>query len=122
MITDNGGFPESFRSTDRRYALGGRYAFDPLNGESPYRDNTCTATHQNRWSAASGVAAPERFPARLASHRPTSRLQTLSVWLPEEATDADLERAIESARTTVPPDVRITGQRYRRGRVKRPFA
>jgi hypothetical protein len=52
VITDNGqrvtvlgtegGFPESFRSTDRRYALSGRYEFDPLNAESPYRDNEAT--------------------------------------------------------------------------------
>ena len=56
VITDNGqrvtvrgtesGFPESFGSTDRRYALGGRYEFHPINAESPYRDNTCTATRQ----------------------------------------------------------------------------
>ena len=56
MITDSGqrvtvlgtegGFAESFRSTDRRYALGGRYEFHPLDGASPYRDNICTATQQ----------------------------------------------------------------------------
>jgi hypothetical protein len=26
--------------------LGGLYEFHPLNGESPYRDNICTATQQ----------------------------------------------------------------------------
>ena len=58
VITDNGErvtvlgtqggswFSESFSSTDRRYALGGRYEFHPLNAESPYRDNRCTATQQ----------------------------------------------------------------------------
>ena len=58
VITDNGRrvtvigsigggwFSESFSSVDRRYALGGRYEFHPLNAESPYRDDTCTATHQ----------------------------------------------------------------------------
>jgi hypothetical protein len=58
VITDNGQrvtvlgtqgtswFSESYSSSDRRYALGGRYEFHPLNAESPYRDNRCTATHQ----------------------------------------------------------------------------
>ena len=58
VITDNGErvtvlgtqggswFSESYSSTDRRYALGGRYEFHPLNAESPYRDNRCTATQQ----------------------------------------------------------------------------
>jgi hypothetical protein len=46
VLGTEGGFPESFRSTDRRYALGGLYEFHPLNGESPYRDNICTATQQ----------------------------------------------------------------------------
>lgn len=47
--------------------------------------------------------------------------QTLTVWLPEEAAHADMERAIESARKTVTPEVKIAGQRYHRGRVKRPL-
>jgi hypothetical protein len=46
VLGTEGGFPESFRSTDRRYALGGLYEFHPLNGESPYRDEICTATQQ----------------------------------------------------------------------------
>jgi len=36
----------SHSSVDRRYALGGRYEFHPLNVESPYSDNSCTATRQ----------------------------------------------------------------------------
>jgi hypothetical protein len=40
-----GSFLETFGSTDRRYAVGGRYEFHPINSESPYLDNTCTATH-----------------------------------------------------------------------------
>ena len=36
----------SHSSVDRRYALGGRYEFHPLNAESPYSDNSCTATRQ----------------------------------------------------------------------------
>jgi hypothetical protein len=39
-------FSKSFSSVDRRYALGGRYEFHPINAESPYRDNSCTATQQ----------------------------------------------------------------------------
>jgi hypothetical protein len=46
VLGTEGGFPKSFRSHDRRYALGGRYEFHPLNSESPYRDNICTATYQ----------------------------------------------------------------------------
>jgi hypothetical protein len=38
--------PGSVTSVDRRYAVGGRYEFHPLNGEAPYRDNACTATGQ----------------------------------------------------------------------------
>jgi hypothetical protein len=39
-------FSNSYSSVDRRYALGGRYEFHPLNDESPYSDNACTATRQ----------------------------------------------------------------------------
>ena len=46
VLGTEGGFPGSFRSTDRCYALGGCYEFHPLDGESPYRDNICTATQQ----------------------------------------------------------------------------
>jgi hypothetical protein len=45
--TPNGSwFSRSSSSTDRRYALGGRYEFHPVNAESPYQDNRCTATRQ----------------------------------------------------------------------------
>lgn len=43
---DTSWFSESFSSTDRRYALGGRYEFHPTNATAPYRDNSCTATHK----------------------------------------------------------------------------
>lgn len=43
---DTGWFSNSYSSVDRRYARGGRYEFHPLNDESPYSDNACTATHQ----------------------------------------------------------------------------
>jgi len=33
-------------SVDRRYALGGRYEFHPVNSRSPFEDNACTATRQ----------------------------------------------------------------------------
>jgi hypothetical protein len=42
---DTSWLSESFSSIDRRYALGARYAFHPTNATTPYRDNTCTATH-----------------------------------------------------------------------------
>jgi len=44
--TEGGDWFSGFSSTDRRYALGGRYEFHPINAESPYVDNICTATHQ----------------------------------------------------------------------------
>ncbi len=44
--SDTSRFSESFSSTDRRYALGGRYEFHPVNVTAPYRDNTCTATRR----------------------------------------------------------------------------
>ena len=71
VITDNGErvtvvgtqggswFSESYSSTDRRYALGGRYEFHPLNAESPYRDNRCTATEQLAGPRLRPVAAAE---------------------------------------------------------------
>ncbi len=58
VVTDEGGkvtvqgtedtswFSNSYSSVDRRYALGGRYEFHPLNDDSPYSDNACTATRQ----------------------------------------------------------------------------
>lgn len=33
-------------SVDRRYALGGRYEFHPINARTPFQDNACTATRQ----------------------------------------------------------------------------
>jgi hypothetical protein len=44
--TEGGDWFSGFSSADRRYALGGRYEFHPINAGSPYRDNTCTATRQ----------------------------------------------------------------------------
>lgn len=41
-----GWLSDSYSSIDRRYALGGRYEFHPVNDESPFSDNACTATHQ----------------------------------------------------------------------------
>jgi hypothetical protein len=64
---DTGWFSKSFSSTDRRYAVAGRYEFHPINAESPYRDNSCTATHQ--------LAGP-----RLRPLEPTAEF--LPAWLP----------------------------------------
>lgn len=33
-------------SVDRRFAVGGRYEFHPVNSRSPFQDNACTATRQ----------------------------------------------------------------------------
>lgn len=46
-------------SVDRQYVVGARYEFHPLNGESPYQDNACTATRQIAAAASStpGAAA-----------------------------------------------------------------
>jgi hypothetical protein len=64
---DTSWFATSFSSVDRRYALAGRYEFHPVNAESPYRDNRCTATHQ--------LAGP-----RLRPLEPTKEF--LPGWLP----------------------------------------
>ena len=56
-------------SVDRRYVVGARYRFHPLNGDSPYRDNACTATTRldADSSPATGTqgasASPRRGPA-----------------------------------------------------------
>ncbi len=44
--SDTSWFSESFSSTDRRYVVGGRYEFHPVNATDPYRDNACTATYK----------------------------------------------------------------------------
>ena len=60
VLGTEGGFPESFRSA--------------VPGQHLYRDSaTCG-------SAASAVAASERFPARLASHRRASRICGISLF------------------------------------------
>ena len=38
----------SFSTVDRRYRIGATYEFHPTNGEDPYQDNACTATHRLR--------------------------------------------------------------------------
>jgi len=44
-------------SVDRRYALGGRYEFHPLNEKSTYSDNSCTATRQLSGPSLSVISA-----------------------------------------------------------------
>ena len=63
-------FSNAQSSADRRYALGGRYEFHPLNDDSPYSDNACTATRQ--------VSGPplSAFP------EPQTREKVLPEWLP----------------------------------------
>lgn len=52
-------FSNSYSSVDRRYALGGRYEFHPLNDDSPYLDNACTATRQVSGPPLSAFPEPE---------------------------------------------------------------
>lgn len=42
----SGWFATGVSSVDRRYALGGRYEFHPVNSSDPYQDNRCTATRK----------------------------------------------------------------------------
>lgn len=54
-------------SVDRRFAVGGRYEFHPVNARSPFEDNACTATRQ-----LAGPTPPPPDPAR----------DRLPAWLP----------------------------------------
>lgn len=56
---DTSGFGNTYTSVDRRYALGGRYEFHPLNNESPYSDNACTATRQLSGPPLSALPEPQ---------------------------------------------------------------
>lgn len=67
VLADAGWFATSFSSVDRRYALAGRYEFHPINAESPYQDDRCTATHQ--------LAGPRLRPLK-------STKEFLPGWLP----------------------------------------
>jgi hypothetical protein len=63
---DTSWFTNSYSSVDRRYALGARYEFHPLNDETPYRDNACTATtHLAGPELAPTEASAEYLPAWL---------------------------------------------------------
>jgi hypothetical protein len=63
---DSGWFSKSFSSVDRRYASGGRYEFHPINAESPYQDNRCTAIRQLAGPRLRPLPPPnEFFPAWL---------------------------------------------------------
>jgi hypothetical protein len=66
-------------SVDRFYVVGARYRFHPLNGDSPYRDNACTAT--TRLDA--DASPPAGTPGAGASPRPGP-----AVWWPVAAAGA----------------------------------
>lgn len=55
-------------SVDRTYEVGVRYEFHPLNAASPYRDNSCTATHQLT-GASSPTSTPPSHPSPGAGGR-----------------------------------------------------
>ena len=40
------GDPQSITSVDRSFARGDKYLFVPINDESPFQDNACTATRE----------------------------------------------------------------------------
>jgi len=48
----------SATSVDRKYVVGTRYEFHPINSESPYQDNACTATHEVAGGVAPGGPGP----------------------------------------------------------------
>ena len=56
---DTCGFANTYTSVDRRYSLGGRYEFHPLNNQSPYSDNACTATRQLSGPPLSAFPEPQ---------------------------------------------------------------
>lgn len=100
-------FTNSYSSTDRRYALGARYEFHPLNEETPYRDNTCTATTH--------LAGPE-----LAPDAPSR--QYLPGWLPvdEQAGPAGYLLFGAAAALPIAAVAAVLRWRHRRSRAPRP--
>ena len=55
---------------DRRFDVGIRYEFHPLNGTSPYQDNACTATrevNEHLTTQSARPAAERASPARGAT-------------------------------------------------------
>ena len=87
---DTSWFTNSYSSDDRRYALGGRYEFHPLNDETPYRDNACTATRQ--------VAGPELAPTEV-------RPEHLPAWLPVDEQAGPVGYVLFTATVAVPAAV-----------------
>lgn len=66
---DSSWFSHSESSVDRRFALGGRYEFHPLNDTSPFMDSACTATRQ--------LSGPQ-----LSEVAPRAEDGVLPAWLP----------------------------------------
>jgi hypothetical protein len=66
---DRSWLTNSYTSVDRRYALGGRYAFHPRNSDPPFQDDACSATRQ--------LAGP-----RLQAPEPSESAGFLPKWLP----------------------------------------
>ena len=65
-------------SVDRRYALGGRYEFHPINARTPFQDNACTATRQ--------LAGPATAPVEPAQ-------DLLPGWLPVDEQTGPIDYA-----------------------------
>ena len=93
-----GGSANAFSSVDRRYALGGRYEFHPLNDESPYSDNSCTATRQ--------LSGPS-----LSAIPPQVREGVLPAWLPVDEQAGPLGYLLFFGSITVGLGILIVGLR-----------
>ena len=92
-------------SVDRRYAVGARYEFHPLNASSPYQDNACTATRQ--------LSGPSPRPVEPAEDR-------LPGWLPVDEQAGPLGYAlVATALVLVLAIVAATVVRTRRRLVRR---
>lgn len=96
-------FTNSYSSVDRRYALGARYEFHPLNDETPYRDNGCTATTH--------LAGPELTPAEGSA-------EYLPGWLPVDEQAGPVGYLLFAAALAVPAAV-VAGALGLRHRTRR---
>jgi hypothetical protein len=108
-MPDGGLFGTGRSSVDRRYALGARYEFHPLNSESPYRDNACSATVHLAGpdlAAAEAASAPNRLPG----------------WLPVDEQAGAVGYLLFSAAAAMPIAAvgAILRWRHRRSRAPRP--
>lgn len=96
---DPGWFSNAYSSIDRRYARGARYEFHPRNGDSPYRDDACTATEH--------LAGPE-LP------QVTPPPQRLPGWLPVDEQAGPVGYTLLTAAALLPAAAAVAWRRRRR--------